>query len=67
MLLSMWMWDFPPYDMVFTCYLHSEVLKKHKKRDRISGKELTHWLIDKQHKSAHVHVLINYIEVKPYL
>ncbi|RZB46311.1 hypothetical protein D0Y65_050367 [Glycine soja] len=34
---------------------------------RPSGKELIHWLTDDEKDSAHVHVLINYAEVKPYL
>nr|KYP73946.1 hypothetical protein KK1_006607 [Cajanus cajan] len=34
---------------------------------RQSGKELVKWLIDEQHNSAHVHVLINCTEVKLYL
>jgi len=46
---------------------HPPMLSIFNQPGRHSGKELTHWLIDKQHKSAHVHVLINYIEVKPYL
>ena len=34
---------------------------------RHAGKECTHWLTDAEFNSAHVHVLINCIEVKPYL
>ena len=37
------------------------------KQGRSSGKELIHWLIDDEKDSAHVHVLINCVEVKPYL
>ncbi|CAK8530196.1 unnamed protein product [Lathyrus sativus] len=32
-----------------------------------SGKKNVHWLAQKELQSAHVHVLINYIEVRPYL
>jgi hypothetical protein len=32
-----------------------------------SGKPKDHWLTDKEWESAHVHVLINCDEVKPYL
>lgn len=32
-----------------------------------SGKINVHWLIDKEIQYAYVHVLINYVEVKPYL
>jgi len=32
-----------------------------------SGKPKDHWLTDKERTSAHVHVLINCDEVKPYL
>ncbi|CAK8560666.1 unnamed protein product [Lathyrus sativus] len=35
--------------------------------DRPSGKMSVHWLSEKEMQSAHVHVLINCIEVKPYL
>ena len=31
------------------------------------GKKGVHWLIQKEMQSAHVHVLINCVEVKPYL
>lgn len=31
-----------------------------------AGKELTYWLTDEEYASAHVHVLINCREVKPY-
>jgi hypothetical protein len=34
---------------------------------RPSGKSQVYWLIDDEWKSAHVHVLINCDEVKPYL
>ncbi|BAT73831.1 hypothetical protein VIGAN_02141300 [Vigna angularis var. angularis] len=34
---------------------------------RHAGKEFTHWLTDAEFNSAHVHVLINCSEVKPYL
>ena len=34
---------------------------------RPSGKEFIHWLTDEEKDSIHVHVLINYVEVKPYL
>ncbi|GAU48783.1 hypothetical protein TSUD_406260 [Trifolium subterraneum] len=34
---------------------------------RPSGKPQVYWLLDKEWKSAHVHVLINCDEVKPYL
>ena len=34
---------------------------------RPSGKARVYWVIDKEWKYAHVHVLINYDEVKPYL
>jgi len=34
---------------------------------RHGGKTLTHWLTDAESTSAHVHVLINCVEVKPYL
>jgi len=34
---------------------------------RLSGKELIHWLTDDEKYSTHVHVLINCVEVKPYL
>ncbi|CAK8569514.1 unnamed protein product [Lathyrus sativus] len=34
---------------------------------RPSGKENVHWLTQKELQSAHVHVLINCIEVRPYL
>ena len=32
-----------------------------------SGREITRWLTDEELNSAHVHVLINCKEVKPYL
>ncbi|CAK8543051.1 unnamed protein product [Lathyrus sativus] len=32
-----------------------------------SGKTSVHWLSEKEMQSAHVHLLINCIEVKPYL
>ncbi|CAL5188449.1 unnamed protein product [Lathyrus oleraceus] len=31
------------------------------------GKKGVHWLTQKEMQSAHVHVLINYVEVKPYI
>ena len=31
------------------------------------GNDLIHWLTDEHKDSTHVHVLINYAEVKPYL
>jgi hypothetical protein len=35
---------------------------------RHAGKAIEHWMVDpKEHRSAHVHVLINCEEVKPYL
>ena len=34
---------------------------------RPSGKKGVHWLTQKEMQSAHVHVLINCVEVKPYL
>ncbi|PNX57583.1 hypothetical protein L195_g058767, partial [Trifolium pratense] len=34
---------------------------------RPSGKSEVYWLLDEEWKSAHVHVLINCDEVKPYL
>ena len=35
---------------------------------RHSGKAMEHWMVDpKEYRSAHVHVLINCAEVKPYL
>ena len=34
---------------------------------RPSGKKGEHWLTQQEMQSAHVHVLINCIEVKPYL
>jgi len=34
---------------------------------RPSGKEFIHWLTDDEKDSAHIHVLINSVEVKPYL
>ncbi|RZC08939.1 hypothetical protein D0Y65_015588 [Glycine soja] len=34
---------------------------------RPSGKELIHWLTGDEKDSTHVHVLINHVEVKPYL
>ncbi|CAK8562855.1 unnamed protein product [Lathyrus sativus] len=34
---------------------------------RPSRKTSVHWLSEKEMQNAHVHVLINYIEVKPYL
>ena len=37
------------------------------KQGRSSGKELIHWLTNDEKDSAHVHVLINCVEVKPYL
>ena len=36
-------------------------------QDRHAGREPIHWLTDAKFKSAHVHVLINCIKVKPYL
>jgi len=38
-----------------------------KLKGRPSGKELIHSLTDDEKDLAHVHVLINYAEVKPYL
>ena len=37
------------------------------KQGRPSGKELIHWLTGDEKDSTHVHVLINHVEVKPYL
>jgi len=34
---------------------------------RPSGSSKDHWLTDKEYQSAHVHILINYNEVKPIL
>jgi ABC-type cobalamin transport system ATPase subunit len=34
---------------------------------RPSGKPQTHWLSDAEKRSAHVHILINCNEVKPYI
>lgn len=34
---------------------------------RPSGKAQTHWLSDAERRSAHVHILINCNEVKPYI
>ncbi|CAK8578926.1 unnamed protein product [Lathyrus sativus] len=34
---------------------------------RSSGKTNVHWLIEKELQSAHVHILINCVEVKPYI
>jgi len=31
------------------------------------GKEFIHWLTDNEKDSTHIHVLINCVEVKPYL
>ena len=34
---------------------------------RPSRKELIHWLTDDEKDSAHIHMLINCVKVKPYL
>ena len=38
-----------------------------KQQGRHAGRESIHWLTDAELRSAHVHVLINCTEVKPYL
>lgn len=38
-----------------------------KQLGRPSGKSASHWLSDAERRSAHVHILINCNEVKPYI
>lgn len=46
---------------------HALTLSVFSKPGRPSGKKSSQWLSDMEYKSAHVHVLINCTEVKPYL
>ena len=46
---------------------HPPMLSVFDKQGRSSGKELIHWLTNDEKDLAHVHVLINCVEVKPYL
>ena len=46
---------------------HPPMLSVFNQQGCLSGKELIHWLNDDEKDSAHVHVLINCVEVKSYL
>lgn len=46
---------------------HPLTLSVFSKPGRPSGKKSASYLSDKEHKSAHVHILINCTEIKPYL
>lgn len=54
-------------EMQNDCVRHPLMLSVFGQSGRHSGKESIHWLTDEEYKSAHVHVLNNCIEVKPYI
>ena len=54
-------------DIAIETERHPPTLSVFDQQGRPSGKELVHWLTDQEKDSAHVHVLINCAEVKPYL
>jgi len=49
------------------CQRDVSTLSVFQQKGQHAGRESIHWLIDAEFKSAHVHVLINCTEVKPYL
>ena len=49
------------------CQRDVSTLSVFQQQGRHAGRESIHWLTDAEFKSAHVHVLINCTEVKPYL
>ncbi|XP_029126265.1 uncharacterized protein LOC109793794 isoform X1 [Cajanus cajan] len=62
-----WMYPFERNEMEVESQGCSYMLSVFNQPSRHSEKELTHWLTDAELNSVHVHVLINCIEVKPYL
>ena len=63
-----WGWSLNRTDQIaIEAKRHPPMLSVFDKQGRSSGKELIHWLTNDEKDLAHVHVLINCVEVKPYL